>query len=205
MNSKLLLMIVAGIAGLALLSGCETAQSNEKERAITELRDKLATRETQLVSQKATIDGLNEQLAVAKSISEDDLKRIFYPERIEIDRLTGGFDKDGKPGDDGVVVYFRPIDRKGDVIKVAGDVKIQLFDLAAEESKNLIGEYVVPVDKLIDLWYGKMLTNHFSVNCPWLNRRPEHPEITVRLVFVDYLTKRVIATQAVCKVKLPPD
>lgn len=204
MGAKCTVWMTVFTAAVVLCAGCEAPQSNEKERTISELREKLTERDTQIVTQKSTIDTLNQQLAVARSISEDDLKRIFYPERIEIDRLTGGFDKDGKPGDDGVVVYFRPIDRKGDVIKVAGDVKIQLYDLAAPESENLIGEYVIPVDKLIDLWYGKLMTNHFSVNCPWAKRAPAHPEVTVRLVFVDYLTKRVVSSQAVCKVSLPP-
>jgi hypothetical protein len=169
-----------------------------------QLRETIRQKDNQLVAQRTTIDELNQQLRVARSINEDDLKKIYYPQEIVIDRLTGGADYDGQPGDDGITVYVRPIDQYGDVIKVAGDVLIQLFDLAAPPGQNLIGEYRVPVDKLGELWHGKLMTGHFTIKCPWAGAPPEHNEITVRVTFVDYLTKRVVSAQTVATFKQRP-
>ena len=169
------------------------------------LRDAIHKKDEQLVAQKAALDQTNQQLAVARSISEDDLKKIFYPEQLVIDKLSGGADYDGKPGDDGVTVYLQPVDKYGDVIKVAGDIRIQLYDLAASPAENLIGEYFVPVDQVAKLWHGKLWTNHYTIKCPWPHGPPKHDEITVRATFTDYLTKRVVSAQSTCKVKLPPD
>ncbi len=192
------------LAGATILALCGCAESPELalRREIDSLKVTAKERDAKLAAQEAAIRELNKQLSVARSISEDDLKRVFYPEKIEIDRLTGGFDNDNQAGDDGVVVYLRPIDRFGDIVKVPGDITIQLYDLAAPENRQFIGEYRVPVEKAGELWHGKMMTNHFTIKCPWPKSPPENPVVTVRVVFVDYLTKRVVAAQSTCTVKL---
>jgi hypothetical protein len=198
---------VSGIVLFAALlaAGCQSPTEVSLRHEVASLRDTIKQRDNQLVAQKATIDELGDQLRVARSISEDDLKKIFYPEQLVIDKLSGGADYDGQPGDDGVTVYLKPVDKEGDVIKVAGDIRIQLFDLAAPPARNLIGEYFIPVDQVGKLWHGKLLTDHYTIKCPWPKGPPEHNEITIRATFVDYLTKRVVSAQAVCHVKLPPD
>lgn len=187
---------------VAALWGCAESPELALRREIDELKATLKERENRLAAAEAANRELNRQLSVARSISEDDLKRVFYPEKIEIDRLTGGFDNDGQPGDEGVVVYLRPIDRFGDVVKVPGDITIQLYDLAAPENRQFVGEYRVPVDKAGELWHGKLMTNHYTIKCPWPKAPPENPTITVRVVFVDYLTKRVVSAQSTCNVRL---
>lgn len=194
-----------GLALAALVVGCMPPPQVELRKEISDLREKIHQQDNQLLAQKASLDELNRQLAVARSISEDDLKKIFYPERLVIDKLSGGENYDNKPGDDGVTVYLQPVDKDGDVIKVAGDIRIQLYDLAAPPQQNFLGEYFIPVDQVGKLWHGKLLTNHYTIKCPWTHGPPKHDEITIRATFVDYLTKRVVSAQATCKVKLPPD
>lgn len=191
------------LGALFLATGCQSPVEIALRREISELKTTLKQKDDQLVAQKAALDQVNEQLRVARSISEDDLKKVFYPETLVIDKLTGGGNYDGQPGDDGVTVYLRPLDKDGDVIKVAGDVRIQLYDLAAPGGQ-LIGEYFVPVDQIGKLWSGKLWTGHYTIKCPWPKEPPKHTEITVRATFVDYLTKRVVSAQATCNIKLPP-
>jgi hypothetical protein len=199
--------VVFTLLGLFALTaaGCENTTVVDLRREINGLNETVKGKDNQLVAQQATIGELHKQLDVARSINEDDLKRVFYPEKLEIDKLTAGADYDGKPGDDGVTVYLRPIDHDGDVLKIAGDVRIQLYDLANPPGKNFVGEYFVPVDQVGKLWHGKLWTNHYTIKCPWPKGPPQHAEITVRATFVDYLTKRVVSAQAACQVKLPPD
>ncbi len=197
--------LAAGLMAAALVaSGCQSPAEVQLRREVSELQTTVQSRDNQVAAQRAAIDELNSQLAVARAISEDDLKVLFYPDHLVIDKLTGGADYDNKPGDDGVTVYLRPIDRDGDLVKVPGDITIQLYDLAAPAQKNFIGEYRVPVDRCGKLWHGKLWTGHFSIKCPWPSGPPEHSEVTVRALFVDYLTKRVVSAQSVCKVNLPP-
>lgn len=192
------------IAVALVVGGCTPPVNHKLHDRVNNLEHDLRNCNNQRVAQQATIDELRQQLAVARSINEDDIKRLFYPERLLIDPLTGGADYDDQPGDDGVTVYLKPIDRYGDVVKVAGDIRIQLFDLAAPADRNLVGEYAIPVDQVGELWHGKLWTGHFTIKCGWLHGPPEHNEITVRAIFVDYLTKRVVSAQTTCTVDLPP-
>ncbi|MFH1745881.1 MAG: hypothetical protein ABIG44_02440 [Planctomycetota bacterium] len=188
---------------MLLLTGCWSGPNGNGQRELQMLREKVARQNDQMASQKATIDTLTEQINTIRAIKPDDLKLIFHPVTLEIEALSGGFDVDGQPGDDGVAVYLKPIDAQGDVLKAAGEIRIQLYDLAAEPDDNLIGEYIIPVAQARELWYGKLMTNHYTVKCPWPRSAPAHPEITIRATFIDYLTQRVMSAQATCKVKLP--
>lgn len=187
-----------------LLTGCATNNDLDLKREISLLKEKLDKQGNDLVARQATIEELNKQLTVCRGISADDLKRIFYPEKIVIGTLSGGENYDNQPGDDGVTVYLQPIDRRGDVLKVAGDIRIELYDLANPTGQNQLGVYNFPVDKAVDLWYGQLMTYHYALRCPWQNGPPKHTEITIRATFVDFLTKRVMTAQSVVKVKLAP-
>jgi len=190
--------------GLLPWAGCVSNETLKLQREITVLKDQTQQKDNQLVAQRVTIEQLHKQLQDCRAISDEDLKKIFYPERIEIVSLSGGDDYDGKPGDDGITVYLRPKDRDGDAIKVAGDIRIQLYDLANPPDENLLGEYDFPVDEVSKLWYGKFATYHYTLRCPWRRGPPQHSEITIRAIFTDFLSKRVVTAQTVCTFKPAP-
>lgn len=202
MRSWPLICGIAALASAGLQTGCAPTSDSDPKREIAALKEKLDKQSGDLASRQAAIDELNKQLAVCRGISNDDLKRIFYPEKLVIASLSGGENYDSQPGDDGVTVYLQPVDRKGDVLKVAGDIRIELYDLASPTGQNQIGVYNFPIDKAVDLWYGQLMTYHYSLRCPWQSGPPKHSEITIRATFVDFLTKRVMAAQSVVKVKL---
>jgi hypothetical protein len=203
LRQRLPTIAVVGLAAVAL-PGCWAPSNTAEQRELQTQRELIVRQNDQIASQKATIDELTKQLAAARGISGQDLENVFYPTKLVIDPLSGGYDIDGKPGDEGVVVYLQPVDAAGDVLKVAGEIRIQLYDLANPAAENLIGQYVIPVQQARDLWYGKLMTNHYTIKCPWPSGPPKHPEITVHATFIEYLTKRVVSTQGVVKVSLPP-
>lgn len=193
----------AACALLLAAVGCQPAGRVEYERELQRLRDALAEKENQVAAQQATIDTLTRRLDEVRAIKPEDLAKLFVPDRLVIDGLSGGYDEDGRPGDDGVVVYLKPVDQVGDVLKVAGDIRIQLYDLAAPPDRNLVGECVIPLEEARNLWYGKLMTYHYAVRCPWRDGPPAHPEITIRATFTDYLTQHVLTAQRTCTVRLP--
>ncbi|MGD8452152.1 MAG: hypothetical protein PVJ57_10070 [Phycisphaerae bacterium] len=198
-------LVLAAALGFVLLlaTGCwSPTGQNDLQHQVQLQRETIAQQTDQIASLENTVHTLEQRLDDVRAIKPSDLEKIFYPEKIEICSLSGGYDADGQPGDDGVVVYLRPLDREGDALKVAGEIRVQLYDLAAPPPANLLGEYTIPVEQARELWYGKLLTYHYKVMCPWLRTPPEHPEITIRAMFVDYLTQRVLSTQQTCTVKL---
>ena len=140
------------------------------------------------------------QIQTLQGLGEKRMELLFCVTDIELGKYTAGADLDDKPGQDGIRVYLTPIDRDGHAIKSAGEVKIQLFDLAAKE--NLVAEYDFPVEKISERWAAGFMTFHYRFDCPWATP-PEHNEIIVRAEFTDYLTGKTFTAQTVCKVRLP--
>lgn len=200
--SRPLVGVLAAV--LFTLGGCGTPEVVKLRARVAELEDTLVQRDQTIAAKTAAETEWQQQINEARGIQPGDLTKIFYPAQLVIDSLSGGYDSDKQPGDDGVTVYLKPVDQYGDVIKVAGDLTIQLYDLAADPRDNFIGEYKVSADQIGKLWHGRLLTSHYTIKCPFpADRRPQHSELTIRAVFVDYLTRRVVAAQATCKVKLP--
>lgn len=192
------------VAWTLLVSGCYQPPKNDLERELRLREEKIAQLNDQLAAQKATIDELTRRVDTIRAIKPEDLQRVFYPVDIQIDKLSGGYNADDQPGDDGVVVYLRPVDEDGDTLKAAGEIRIQLYDLAADASP-LIAEYVITPDEARELWFGMLMTSHYRIRCPWpRGRAPRHPEITIRAAFTDYLTQRAMTAQRSVTVQLPP-
>jgi hypothetical protein len=101
-------------------------------------------------------------------------------------------------------LFIQPIDADQHVVKCAGSLKVQLYDLANADGEQLIFEDSYDLATTRSLWYGRLWTHHFTIRCPWpADRPPEHQEITARVVFTDLLTGKSLVAQEVYKVTLP--
>lgn len=197
-------LVAVAVSSLAA-AGCGDANRTLSEegdrRAATE---KIALLEREVVSRDDTIRAQAKQIQGLRGVSGDRLAAVPHAASIELASLTGGYDDDHEAGDDGVVVYFRPIDGDGDVIKAAGSVRIQLHDLANPQGSQRIGEYVLDSANLRKQWYGKLLTSHYSIKCPWRAGPPAHPDITVRVQFLDFVSGQSFERVKQVHVTLPP-
>lgn len=189
------------------LTGCQDIplqRYNETQKQLLEAQEKVKTLEAELAAQQQAQRNLEAQLAELRG-TDAPLADLVYPVKIELERMSGGYDRDGQPGHDGIVLYIQPIDADGNVIKAAGTINVKLFDLAAPAGSNLIAEYRFDVKKTRSLWYGRLMTNHFTVHCPWPNGQPPaHPEVTAVVTFTDLLTGKPLTAQAVYEIKFPP-
>ena len=186
--------VLLGGVWIGLGGGCEQP---DKANRIAELEKEnlrfeaaLDEKDAKLSRQADTIHDQAQRIETLVGLGPDRLKKLYYPTRVVIDAMTGGADYDGKPGDDGVTVYLKPVDQEGHVIKAAGYIYVQLLDLAMPEGQKLLGEYALDVDHARKQWYGRFLTNHFTMKCPWQPGKgaPKNREITVRVEFIEYLT-----------------
>lgn len=183
------------------LVGCSPDPAMQERYENARLKESVDDLQRTVDNQKLEIDELKRQLQTARGISDVDLRRLVIPVRIDIDPLTGGDNYDKQPGDDGVTVYLRPVDKDGDTIKVSGDVTIELFDLQRSDQPKL-GTFVFTPEQVSSAWHGKLMTQHFTLKCPWQTGPPAHADITVRATFVEHLSRSALTAQAVCKVRV---
>jgi len=201
-------LVLTGIAAL-LAAGCNTVPAGKFQDAQRELqaaREEVRRLQQQLAAEQQAARELQQQLASARGFDQKALDTLPLPERIELDRRSGGYDTDGRVGDDGIVLHIRPVDRDQHVVKAAGRLHVALFDLAATEDRRLIAEYHFDEPTLREKWYGRFMTQHFTVRCPWpQGRMPSGPEVTARVVFTEFLTGRPLVAQEVFRVTFPPE
>lgn len=199
MNIRAISIIVLG-AGLFMAAGCQKPQSNawDKIRVMEDERIKL-TRQVRVLKDK------NKQLSrqvetLTKFDHELRLEMISNLERIAIDKRSGFFDKDDDGTDETLIVYVKTYDDAGDVVKAAGEINIQLWDLTSDPKEALLGEWDVKAKELKVLWMGMMMTDYYRL--PYkipelLNDR--QTELTLKVKFTDYLTGKIFEEQKVLK------
>ncbi|MBS3733461.1 MAG: hypothetical protein KGY99_00860 [Phycisphaerae bacterium] len=201
--------MTALLSALLAAGGCEPGVSATNGPASAD--EQIASLRTDLATLRETNRGLRRDLVAKREridtllrLGDKRLNKLFHVTRITLGRYTGGVDTDDAPGHDAIKVFLRPHDADGSTIKAAGDVAVELYDLAADEGDQRIGTYRWSVDELSAQWSSGFMTYHFSFVCPW-DERPAHDEITVRVEFVDYLTGKTHTAQKVCTVDLPAD
>lgn len=197
-------LLAAAATALLTAPGCGLFQRDDK------LQQQLQDCQTQLQKVQLQRDELQQmtleqqkQIRSLQDLGNKRLEKLYHVKTIEIGRYTAGVDNDGKEGDDAIKVFIRPLDRNGDVIKAAGDMTIQVFDLSLAPKDTLIAQCQYKIDELTKYWASGFLTYHYSFECNW-KTRPKASEVTVRAEFVDYLTGKHHVAQTVAKVKLAP-
>jgi hypothetical protein len=191
--------------GAALaIGGCPDPTVLQLQRRVQDLEQINKKQERQAADLSATLANLQSVRARMLGLPDNWREQTYFPVELRIEKLSGGEDYDDKPGDDGVTVYLRMLDRDGDSVKRAGDIRIELYDLANPEGRNRIGEYNISRAQSRELWFGKLMTYHYTIKCPWQDGPPAHAEITIRATFEDYVTKRRLTAQETRTVDLPP-
>ena len=173
------------VMSLAWASGCV---SPARRAELMTANDALQTENEQLKRQVADREALiadqREQITRLKGFGTERPADIFVPVKAEITSLSGGADYDGKPGDDGVTVHLRLRDADGDLVKVPGQIKVQLVDNANMHAPRVLGVYIFDEPaRLRRAWHGRFGTQHYTLKClfppdvePPATRRAPHSE-----------------------------
>ena len=185
---------------IASLVGCNNAGaivriSQERDRLAT----KLARATRDIAGRDARIRRLDGQVTALTRMGTNRPVDLFAPVKIEILSRSRGWDYDGLPGDDGVRVYFRPIDAEGHTVKVPGKITIRLQDNGdLANARNLGVSVFNSPDALRGMWYGRFGTNHYTADCHFLPGARPGPtgKVLVIAEFRDFLTGRALSATA---------
>jgi catechol 2,3-dioxygenase-like lactoylglutathione lyase family enzyme len=91
-------------------------------------------------------------------------------------------------------------------LEAAGANTVDVFDLQATGGGGQrIGHWDFPVSQAAKNWYGSRLVYAYVLRCPWPHgKRPAHSPLTVRITFVDELTRRQFAAQGTVTLPATP-
>ena len=123
---------------------------------------------------------------------------LVVPETLVIGRHTGLYDKgtSGKP--DSLVVYVEPRDAKQDTIKAAGNMQVELWNLAAAPEQAKLATWEIGPEELKGLWGRGLLGAYYRLTFPLEGvLKGNEKDLTVKVEFTDYLTGKTLTGQKV--------
>ena len=184
---------------LLLLAGCQDTGERKlllgKIEALTQQKTQL---QENLTQSKGENERLRKQLQVLSGLPEEvRLDSLYRLQRVKIHRYTDVLDKDKDGKMETLAVYLQPIDDRGDLIKAAGAVNVQLWDLNQASGEALLGQWSVEPDELKKRWVTFLVTNYRLTFDLAEKIEPLEKPLTVKVTFTDYLSGKVFNEQRV--------
>jgi hypothetical protein len=100
--------------------------------------------------------------------------------------LTGGYDSDGRPGDEGIAVVLQPRDARGRAVGAPADVSVVVLDPALEGEAARVARWDVPAAETAAHLRNAGADRTIRLEMPW----PSDPPVHSRLyLFVRYTTR----------------
>ncbi len=100
-------------------------------------------------------------------------------------RLTGGLDRDGHDGDEGLLVVFELRDAAGHLAKWPGKVSVVAMDPALEGAAARVARWDISADELPAHYLNSFIGRGLQFELPWPGRPPENREL---VLFVRFTT-----------------
>ncbi|MBA7581808.1 hypothetical protein ES708_23719 [subsurface metagenome] len=185
---------------VSLVTGCE---DNKHKLSLEEENLKLQREQRQTAEQLGESQAQNKQLrkqikVLSELAPEVRLENLYNIQKIKITRYTNLYDKDKDGRKEKLLVYIQPSDAQGDVIKAAGAVDVQLWDLNKPEGEALLGKWHVKPEELKDMWFATVITMNYRLIFDVAEIIDEFEEpLTVKVTFTDYLSGKVFTEQKV--------
>ena len=188
-------------ASFVSLCGC---QSETDQKLWGQIRD-LDKEKTELKRIVASLQEENDAILkqnqkLADLGPEVRLEAFPQTEKIKLRGRTGLFDKDKDGTKETLAVYVQPFDSVGDTFKAVGAVEVELWDLNRPDGQAKLKRWEVDHKQLQQLWVGTMMTNYYRLKFDVGDiLTGDQEELTVKIVFTDYISGRVFREQTVVK------
>lgn len=187
----------------ALLTGCFPKPNKANitlRREIQAMQDEVADLQSQHKADQAKLAALTADRTV-QTLPAEKMQRLFTASAIKFKNLTLGQDLDAsKPGDEAFKIAIAPIDQFGDEFKSAGSIRVELFDLAAKETR--LGEWTVETTEAQKHWLSTPVIDGYVLTFPW-QTPPANASLLVKATFTEELTGAKFEAQTQLTIEPP--
>jgi len=178
-------------AGCAMRGNAEMLESElrKQEYAQEQLAAELARAKEELRVAREDARELRTQLAgrgrpVPPAESSD---ALFRARQIRFQKLmTGGWNQDGQPGDEGLAMLITPVDAQGDLVKLPGAIEIELLNPAVGAEPKQLGRWRFSEEEAWANWHKGIFSAGYLLRVPW-QQQPPAGELTLsaRMICAD--------------------
>ncbi|WP_310820549.1 hypothetical protein [Stratiformator vulcanicus] len=137
---------------------------------IYSLEESLDRARNELTVTRREVNELRTQVAQdgPPAILAEQADALYRVEEISISKmLSGGLDTDDRPGDDVLIVHLAPLDADGELIKLPGDVEIEMLDPLSSRSDRTIGQWSFTAEESREFWQNGLIAAGFTLRLPW--------------------------------------
>ena len=175
------------------LAGCATrgdidvleAELRQQEQSQQELADKLARAREDLKVARSDAAVLRSQVNKTRQVSltQEQADVLYRAEGLKFNMLlTSGQSRDGQPGDEGLSVLLTPVDVHGDLVKLAGEVELELFDMTLDSASQRLGFWKFSTDEVREHWHRGFVGSGYLFQIDW-QKVPTASELTLHARF----------------------
>jgi len=189
---------------LLFLAGCGigTERKTPEELRAEKLQQEKASLKGDVEQHRVQIEQLRAQIRELSAL-KDKPNNPYELTSLRNAKISHFFDKDRDGIQETLVVYVQPIDTEGDVVKAAGTVSVQLWNLNNPNGQALLGQWKVEPAELRKLWFNSLAITSYRLTFD----RPDavgvfSEPLTLRVTFTDYLTGETFLAQQVIEPKL---
>lgn len=144
-------------------------QTNNLQSELTRAREETELLRSQMASAGQGVP-LPEQTGNLVRLSEVKINTL----------LSGGKDRDGLPGDDVLVALISPLDEQGDLVKIAGEVEIEAFDMTLPSDDKRVGQWTFDAEQAAKAWHSGFVGAGLQFELPWQDA-PTSKELLVHV------------------------
>jgi hypothetical protein len=144
------------------------ANLRQQEDRIVGFERQVSTLQQQLTSARSEADQLRRELAAAgrdgRQEATEPLSRVAGIQFHSM--MTGGRDADGVPGHDVITAVLTPHDKDGDLVKLGGELEIEVLDLSRPKDRQRLGFWKFPAEKARELWHSGFIASGYQLDLP---------------------------------------
>ena len=115
-------------------------------------------------------------------------------------RLTGGYDFDGQPGDEGLLVVIEPRDASGKYVPLPAPVSVEVFD-----ENERIARWDFDISETTSKMRTTLLGRGIHLELPWPIQPPSNTQLRVVAKYDDFATRRELIAKRTVRVDLMPN
>lgn len=116
-------------------------------------------------------------------------------------QLTGGYDRDGLPGDDGVMVVIEPRNSSGQFVPQAGAVYVKLTDPQAPATDRPLAQWQLTAEQAARKIRRSLLGRGVHLELAWPARPPRRKELELSVIYATADGRKLTAQR---KVRIDP-
>lgn len=183
--------------GMSLLAvfaaGCATrgnvdlleAELRRQEDTIYSLQSRLQSAESEVDAARRETVALQQQLAGESRLAAlpEHSQVLHRATGVRFEKLlTGGLNRDERPGHDLLAVALTPHDAQGEAVKLQGAIQIEALELARPEGERRLGLWSFDFDQSPGHWHNGFLGSGYIFRLPW-QKPPEGREVVLHARF----------------------